>query len=464
MAENVNVGIVVSAIDKATTPLRGIVATLGGITKSLAVGFGAGIGFGAFQGISDLAGRLASLPGQVVDVGIKFEQLAMQLESLEGSSDKAQRAMDWITDFAKRTPLELDQVVSSYAQLRTFGLDPTNGTLQALVDTMAKSGKGADHLSGIILAVGQAWTKQKLQGEEALQLIERGVPVWDLLAKATGRTAVELQEMASKGKLGRDAISALVVEMGKAAEGSSARFATTWTGLMSNISDAWTQFQMKIAQAGFFDALKQRLSDFLALIDQMAANGSLDRLAKQIGEGLTQAVDAAVRGVSALWEILKQWADPTGQAKSAVDVLTAAGTKLSASLSDIGRVLSTIIDLMRGAASGAAQLADALGPLLKVGGAVNKVNSAIWNAWGAVGRGVSSLTGAAGEKPPAVASSAPSAAAVDARTGQTQTKVGGAIDLKVTSDPGTSVKVGKVETKNKAVPLRLDSGLSMSGF
>ncbi len=50
--------------------------------------------------------------------------------------------MDWITEFAVKTPLELDQVVESYRNLKTFGLDPTNGTLQALVDTMAASGKG----------------------------------------------------------------------------------------------------------------------------------------------------------------------------------------------------------------------------------------------------------------------------------------------------------------------------------
>jgi len=45
--------------------------------------------------------------------------------------------MAWIRNFATRTPLELNDTVAAYARLRAFGVDPTNGPLQALVDTMA---------------------------------------------------------------------------------------------------------------------------------------------------------------------------------------------------------------------------------------------------------------------------------------------------------------------------------------
>lgn len=38
----------------------------------------------------------------------------------------------------------------------------------AMVDTMAASGGGVEQLDGLVLALGQAWTKGKLQGEEAL--------------------------------------------------------------------------------------------------------------------------------------------------------------------------------------------------------------------------------------------------------------------------------------------------------
>jgi hypothetical protein len=142
-------------------------------TKAAAVG--AAMGKVAAVAGAAVAGGLAFLGKSVIDTGRTFENLQIQLEALEGSQDKAKKAMDWIKTFAADTPLELEEVVKAYAQLRTYGLDPVNGSLLALVDTMAMSGKGQEHLDGIITAVGQAWTKQKLQGEEAMQLLERGV-------------------------------------------------------------------------------------------------------------------------------------------------------------------------------------------------------------------------------------------------------------------------------------------------
>lgn len=63
------------------------------------------------------------------------------------------------------------------------------------------------------MALGQAWAKQKLQGEEILQLVERGVPVWDMLAKATGKNTVELQALSSAGRWPRRNHKALMDEI-----------------------------------------------------------------------------------------------------------------------------------------------------------------------------------------------------------------------------------------------------------
>ncbi|MCW7554954.1 tape measure protein [Endozoicomonas gorgoniicola] len=64
------------------------------------------------------------------------------------------------------------QVADAFTALKNFGLDPMDGTLQAIVDQTSKLGGGMERLNGISLALGQAWAKQKLQGEEILQLVE----------------------------------------------------------------------------------------------------------------------------------------------------------------------------------------------------------------------------------------------------------------------------------------------------
>ena len=103
-------------------------------------------------------------------------------------------------------------------------------------------GGSQEKLEGIILAAGQAWAKQKLQGEEILQLVERGVPVWDLLAKVTGKNTFELQKMSEKGQLSRETMKALFDEMGKQAEGQAAKSLDRLSGQVTLISNEWEQF------------------------------------------------------------------------------------------------------------------------------------------------------------------------------------------------------------------------------
>ena len=267
----------------------------------------------AVRGVAVAAGAAASTVGvvalaanQLLKVATSFESYNIQLETLEGSSEKGRKAMAWISDFAARTPLELDQVVESYRNLKTFGLDPTDGTLQALVDTMAASGKGAEQLEGLTLALGQAWTKGKLQGEEALQLLERGVPVWDILSQKYGKTAAELQDLASKGKLGREAIRLLIEEIGRRNAGASDKMARTWTGMVSNLSDAWTRFALAIMDAGLFDWMKGKLQMVLDTVNRMAGDGTLQAWAARVSARIIRVLEAAWSFATRTYAILSR--------------------------------------------------------------------------------------------------------------------------------------------------------------
>jgi tape measure domain-containing protein len=245
-----------------------------------------------------------------------FEKYRLQLESLEGSSAKAATSMRWVEKFAATTPFEIDGVMQSFVKLRAFGMDPMNGTMQAIADQTAKLGGGQMEMEGVVLALGQAWTKQKLQGEEALQLIERGVPVWDLLSKATGKTTAELQKMSEKGQLGRTAISLLIEEMGKSSGGAAAKQMTSWNGMISNLKDGWQRFANSVANAGMFDALKGRLASVLATIERMSADGSLAKLAKQVSDGVITALNIIVglgKGIATVFRLVAAVIKPVVQ-------------------------------------------------------------------------------------------------------------------------------------------------------
>ncbi|MGU3398148.1 tape measure protein [Brucellaceae bacterium D45D] len=267
----------------------------------------------AFRGVAVAAGLATAAFGtsalaanHLLDTATQFESYRIQLETLEGSAVKGEKAMAWITKFAVDTPLELNQVVESYRNLKTWGLDPTNGTLMALTDTMAASGKGVEQLEGLTLALGQAWTKEKLQGEEALQLMERGVPVWEILSKKYGKNTAALQEMASAGELGREAITYLIEELGRRNAGASEKMSRTWLGMTGNIMDIWGQFKLAIMDAGLFDWMKGKLETVLEAINKMKTAGTFDQWAQRIADNIVWVLDTAWQFATRVYGILQQ--------------------------------------------------------------------------------------------------------------------------------------------------------------
>lgn len=235
----------------------------------------------------------------VLQTGDKFELLNKRLASLMGSVAGGEQATKWIKQFAKDTPLEVADVTEAFALLKTYGLDPLDGTLQAVVDKNEQLGGGMERLTGIASALGQAYGKQKLQTEEILQLVERGVPVWGLLEKVTGKNTAQLQKLATEGRLGRDVIKALIAEIGKSSEGAAADAMGTLTGRVSNLKDAFSDFLDRVAKSGALDFAKRKLGEVADKIDQMDKDGRLDKLAtalsKAFTEGAQKAQDFAVK-------------------------------------------------------------------------------------------------------------------------------------------------------------------------
>ncbi len=359
---DLNIALILRLVDRATGPARAAIDRIDRMTNGALRRNAAVVDRGArlmASGMGDVArgaGRaalaVAAYQGVMAGIGMAFvrpaaemERFKVQLTNLEGSSAGAERAMAWIQDFATRTPLELNDTISAYAKLKAFGVDPMNGSLMALVDTMAATGGGAEQLDGLVLALGQAWTKGKLQGEEALQMLERGVPVWDLLAQKLGRTTAEVQEMASAGKLGRAEIQLLVDALAARNKGASENMSKTWDGIISNMIDHWGRWQIMVMDAGVFDFLKGRLQGFLEFLNAAAADGRLQRWAEQTADAIMRALQGIwTLGVEAvaLWQQLYPWLEAAAEWMGGWQNLLIAITALAFGKTLLGMVLGLV--------------------------------------------------------------------------------------------------------------------------
>ena len=287
-----------TAIAGIGSEARASESALGGMAGKAAAAVAA---LASFSAVTHLA-------GDIIKTGAAFETLETRLTSLLGSAESAQEAMGQIKQLAITTPFEVSALAESFVKLTAFGLQPSMEQMQALADTAATLGGGTESLSGITLALGQAWAKGKLQGEEILQMAERGVPVWDVLAQATGKNATELQKMSEAGELGRGTILKLVDALGKMNAGASEKMMATFSGAVSNAKDALAEFYDMVAKAGVLDFLTKQAQDLLAEFSRMKETGELDAAAKRMADAFVAAgegIRSAIEAINALSGVIK---------------------------------------------------------------------------------------------------------------------------------------------------------------
>jgi tape measure domain-containing protein len=288
--KNLALQILISARDAASGVFRRLGSVLGDIRTqvvSLVASFG----------------LLRAATGSV-NAAADFEALKTQFAAMEGGADAgAKKLAELEAAFGLR---QVDQATQLYAQLASLGLKPTVDQLGDLIDYNARTGKGAENLAGIVVQLGQAWSKEKLQQEDAQVLAERGVPVWQLLSSATGVAAKDIMKMATEGELGRKAITLLIAEMGKLGEGASSARLSTWNGLVESATALWQRFQLTLAEGWIFEQSKGYLSQLADAIEGAIKDGTAARWGKEIGDG---AKAVAERLGELLTTAKQHWAD-----------------------------------------------------------------------------------------------------------------------------------------------------------
>lgn len=214
----------------------------------------------------------------------EMEQYTTSLEVMLGSTEKASAMIEKMRDFAAKTPLTLENVISGGSLLMSYGVDESN-----LIDTMTKLGDlssgNAEKMDRITLAYGQMLAKGKVTGEELRQMTEAGVPLQTALAESIGVTGEEFSKMVSAGKVGIDdlnkAITGLTTGNGKFA-GMMEKQSETMQGMLSTLQDNLSEFMRKMGE-GAFGEVKSALQEASDLLAEWEEDGTLDRWAQGVG-------------------------------------------------------------------------------------------------------------------------------------------------------------------------------------
>ena len=202
----------------------------------------------ASAGVGTLTKAFAPLLAAVSVLGaarfvfVKTAELETQrasLEQLTGSLEKTNKIIKDLQDFGAVTPFTSSELIEQTKRLKAFGFET-----EELVDTTKRladvaGATGAD-LTGIATAFGQIRAKGKLQQEENLQLLERGVNITDELKKITKLQGDEFESAMRKGKIGADAVNQALINLtsqGGIFAGGATKQADTLNGKLSTLQD-----------------------------------------------------------------------------------------------------------------------------------------------------------------------------------------------------------------------------------
>ena len=282
-----------------TSPLKSSLTSAEHMAKHTANNINNSLGsvknaFGGLKGILGGVGGL--LAGVGVSLGTKavfdysknLDQARINWEVLMGSAEKGQEMLSRIQKFAKDTPFDFDSTQKFAQQLKIAGLngDQLFKTMQVIGDAAQGNVEKAE---GIAIAYQQMSAKGKIQTEEMNQLLERGIPAWDMLAKATGKTKAELMDMASKGKLLSDEyLPKLVEQMDATFGGGMQKQAQTFNGQLDQLEDNLLMLGSR-GVAPLRQALTGLMKDINDVFDgKMSVTEMLGKWGKQFKEGLTK--------------------------------------------------------------------------------------------------------------------------------------------------------------------------------
>ena len=295
-----------------------------------------------------LAGQgMMGLLSSIVQVRGQFQQLEIAFGTMLGSEEKAVMLMNQMVNTAARTPFDLTGVAEGAKQLLAYGesADKVN-------DTLVRLGNIASGLSiplnDIVYLYGTTMVQGRLYAQDVRQFTGRGIPLVKELAEMYGKTANEINDMVSAGKIGFEDVQKVLNKLTN--EGGQfynlmEKQSASLTGQISNLEDAWDSMLNEIGKANqgiFADAISgatymvenyQKIIDILKAValgyGSVKAGIVLNTLATKGYTGVA-LVDNTVRAAKVT--LMKAEAVLSGEAKAQVQAMTAARSAHVASL------------------------------------------------------------------------------------------------------------------------------------
>lgn len=230
-------------------------------------------------GIGAFTAALVAASSAGIQFNSMMEKSAIAYTTMLGSAGEASNMLGKLYDLAAKSPFTFEDFVTGTQRLIAYGVAAKDvlRTLNAIGDATAAVGGTTDVFTRMSFSIGQMVSQGKITAREMRELAMAGVPAWQVLAEAIGKTVAETQKLSeTTGIAAEVGIPALLEGIEKRFGGMQEKMNQTWTALVSTFKDYMSQMA-GYAEGGFFETLKKQLNDINNWI------GEINDRARQVG-------------------------------------------------------------------------------------------------------------------------------------------------------------------------------------
>jgi lambda family phage tail tape measure protein len=240
----------------------------------------------AFAGlwiVKEITSAIIGFAGAGIKAAAAMEQNEIAFGTMLGSAEKAKNLLSQMQDFAANTPFSFNEVVDAGKRLVAFGFSAESvvGNLRMLGDVAAGL---SQPVGDMVYLFGQIKTQGRAMTQDLMQFANRGVPIYDELAKVLGVSTSQVKDFASQGKIGFKEIEQVFKNMTAAGGkfgGLMEAQAQSLSGKWSNFGDALDTILVKMG--------KLSEKNVKGLVDELnrgaKEGGVIDYGGQVIGEG-----------------------------------------------------------------------------------------------------------------------------------------------------------------------------------
>lgn len=229
----------------------------------------------------------------IVEAAAQMQKMRILLEGMnkEAANPKlaATNDMNYIVNMAKTAPFAMEALTDAFVKFKSAGIDPANGSLKSLVDSVARFGGDSELLKRAAVAIQQMSGKGVISMEELRQQLGEAVPTaMQAMADSAGVTMGQLTKAISTGTVSaKQGLELLFQGLDAQSRGSAENLMQAYTGALAQLQTSFTLFADRIGKAGYLDSITNAFKELSTYMN--STDGKV--FAQDLGEGLSKAVD-----------------------------------------------------------------------------------------------------------------------------------------------------------------------------